>query len=201
MNMVLALRLLMPPAATPIPHFQAAAAEAGAVEGVAPSATNNAALHALQELFANMKNMEVGSGGCFDLHGPAAPMCWRCDMQHRCELAHGVHAYAACGWLSPAPASPHLLPCLPQVAALREQLAQRHVNTQGTRQILHAKLTEELKKVGRGAGRVNFAAAGANWVVRPNGDGTMVCRCKCACQAWQGMPNLLCPCTDTIILA
>ncbi|KAI7845525.1 hypothetical protein COHA_000948 [Chlorella ohadii] len=71
-------------------HFEAAAAEAGAAEGVAPSATNNAALHALQELFANMKNMEV--------------------------------------------------------AALREQLAQRHVNTQGTRQILHAKLTEELKK-------------------------------------------------------
>ena len=44
-------------------------------------------------------------------------------------------------------------PSLPQVAALREALAQRHVNTQGTRQILMAKLTEELKKVGRrGAG-------------------------------------------------
>lgn len=57
-------RLLMSPAAAPIPHVQAAAAEAGAAEGVAPSATNNAALHALQELFANMKNMEVARGGC-----------------------------------------------------------------------------------------------------------------------------------------
>lgn len=43
---------------------------------------------------------------------------------------------------------------MPQVAALREALAQRHVNTQGTRQILMAKLTEELKKVGGGGGQV-----------------------------------------------
>lgn len=117
-------------AASPRPILsQAAAAEAGAAEGVAPTATNNAALHALQELFANMKNMEVRatSAGCAcrpqPLQGPV------------CRL--------------PAPHLP-IVTYLLQVAALREALAQRHVNTQGTRQILMAKLTEELKKVGGG---------------------------------------------------
>ena len=65
--------LLLPP----IPCQQAAAAEAGAAEGVAPSATNNAALHALQELFANMKNMEVG-GWQMGLLLLSRLICWSC---------------------------------------------------------------------------------------------------------------------------
>lgn len=40
-------------------HAEAAAAEAAAAEGVSPSATNNAQLHAAQELFAGMKDMQV----------------------------------------------------------------------------------------------------------------------------------------------
>lgn len=38
---------------------EAAAAEAGAVEGVAPSATNNSQLHAAQQLYSGMRSMEV----------------------------------------------------------------------------------------------------------------------------------------------
>lgn len=42
----------------------AAAAEAAAAEGVAPSATNNAQLHAAQQLYGSMHRMEVRAGGC-----------------------------------------------------------------------------------------------------------------------------------------
>lgn len=38
---------------------EAAAADAAAAEGVAPSATNNAQLHAAQQLYASMHRMEV----------------------------------------------------------------------------------------------------------------------------------------------
>ena len=62
----------------PHPLLQAAAAEAGAVEGVAPSATNNAALHHLQELFAHMKALEVGchSAASSAVTATALPMAY-----------------------------------------------------------------------------------------------------------------------------
>lgn len=58
---------------------EAAAAEAAAAEGVSPTATNNAQLHAAQQLYASMHRMEVSGRACRCVWPAADRCCRRCS--------------------------------------------------------------------------------------------------------------------------
>lgn len=115
-------------------RHEQAAAEAAAAEGVSPTATNLVQLHAAQDLYAQLQSMEVGlwARAWWRAWGPASMRCLG-------AVRRLLHRHPAAVVLTLAHPPPR---ALPQVTALREQLAARGEKTQGTKQILVAKLSK-----------------------------------------------------------